>query len=456
MGNYNLQNLPPDITYMICETLCQHCIDSPTEWSPRHINGSTPDERLSRQTLFNLSLVCKNWGYIAQKFLYHHFGVVETTLIAEILFCRTISQNPDLARQVKSVKLRHIDTTDNASPIEKWIIQPLNRFSALLNFPGSTFDPETSNWESFVAPLILLQPPNLRRLDATDEEDWLIFDHFDNSAVVREQALPLHIKFLRIGYVYDRRDQMEFPDGPDLSPDRIGGILPALKNLYQICLYNPVGGTIQDLPQLQNFSRLALVNAALERKDLQNILEATTRLENFMFRSLIRRSNVTLLSTEEICEVLALRKNTLRTLDIYTLYPSERFTAASRLTNVTSMDITAQSIWAPTQDEPVMDEHALIAAFPPSLECIRFIINHSYGRGMIEAIINYIDSTCGPGRNRILSYVEILVTHRTERADDPPSAEYLETWAALTERVEQRMRPMRGRPRFKMVQSRFE
>ncbi|EWG44446.1 hypothetical protein FVEG_15657 [Fusarium verticillioides 7600] len=122
-----IQNLQREIIYLICESICPHCQNLHRDW-PAPGRWSPPAAALERrQTIFNLSLVCKRWGYIAQKVLHHHFGYFETHPKAEFLFCRTLSENPELGKHVKMARIRQISAYD-WSLDEEWLAKSLSKF----------------------------------------------------------------------------------------------------------------------------------------------------------------------------------------------------------------------------------------------------------------------------------------------------------------------------------------
>ncbi|WZH44343.1 uncharacterized protein QYS62_005365 [Fusarium acuminatum] len=342
----DLQNFPPDLIYLVCETLCHHCPHANTDqyWASEYQWACQPEEKPNRQTLLNLSLLRKSWGCVAQKFLYHHFGILETTLIAEILFCRTISQNPDLAKLVKFARLRNIDTADNASPIEDWIMGPLNKFSEFLDFPGTIFDPEASNWESFVAPLILLQVPNLKHLFVGHKNDYMLFDKFDKPALVRQQALPPYINAVLVGHD------------------------------------NKHPKTVQEIPGPVDFS--------------------TEHLENLRW-----------------------------------------------------LEITVEGFWDPI-DVPSLDEQALVAALPPSLQFVELRVEEHNWKGIIDAIITYLLSA---GKQHTLRSCQIVLTSGVMPIvwDEENTLQFRSSLRAIDQRLEEMSDSITDRPKTGKLRTRI-
>lgn len=72
-----IQNLQREIIFLICESICPHCQKLYKDWPDVGCTGEIappPAAKERRQTVLNLSFICKRWGYIAQKVLHHHFG----------------------------------------------------------------------------------------------------------------------------------------------------------------------------------------------------------------------------------------------------------------------------------------------------------------------------------------------------------------------------------------------
>ncbi|KAM0346425.1 hypothetical protein ACHAPU_005489 [Fusarium lateritium] len=327
-------------------------------------------------------------------------------------------------------------------------MNPLNRFSALLDFPGPIFDPDMSNWESFVAPLILLQVPNLKCLDATEQENWLVLNQFNKPAVVHQRALPLSIRTMLVGCgTLDKwLNRHGFRIALDLSQDGIGGILPALKSLQSVEIISPVVGTARDLSQLHNIVDLAFVEAALTKEDVQAIVSTIARLEVFSYIQFAVPGDKCA-SGQEICQALALRKDTLQAVHIHCFESSGPFAAATQLVNVKVMSIMADAIWNPSEDQPVMDRQALIGSFPPSLKRLDFMIHHLDAREMMAAFMSYIVSVCRSHRMRVLEYVVVHVTICREDYDDEV-LEYKAMFARVVNYINQILRRQRNRPMF--------
>ncbi|KAI6772724.1 hypothetical protein HG530_003682 [Fusarium avenaceum] len=318
---------------------------------------------------------------------------------------------------VQSIRLRNIDTTDNASPIEDWITEPLNKFSELLNFPGTTFDSEVSNWESFIAPLILLQVPNLKYLHVGHKGDCLLFDKFDKPAVVRQQALPLYINSLMVGYDLELDGTLSpFPGPLDISEDGLGGIFPALKRLGYLDICSPNIDTVRHPLQLQNIKRLYCRRFALRKKQLRSLVSSIAALEVFDYYGSGNPWQY-YATGQDICEVLAPHKDTLRFMTLVGYYRQ------------------AEAFWDPDH-EPILDEQALIAGLPPSLQCIAYEIDEKTWEGTIDAIIAYLLSA---GKQHTLRCFQILLSGGKYAVvwDETATLRFRDSIRAIVQRVEE-------------------
>ncbi|KAM0199142.1 hypothetical protein ACHAPA_001627 [Fusarium lateritium] len=362
-----------------------------------------------------------------------------------------MSQRPDLAALVKAIRLRNIDTTDNASPIEDWITEPLNRFSELLAFPGTTFDPEASNWESFVAPLILLQVPNLKYLFVGHKGDHTLFDRFDKPALVRQQALPLHINDFMVGF--DREipgTQSEYPGPLDLSKEGLGGIFPALRHLRHLSIFQPNINTVRDPLQLQHVAKLDCKAFSLRKKQLRTLISAPAALKVFSYTSCYRDEEE-FATGQDICELLTPHKDTLWQLWAITYYSGGSFMSMRRLENIRSLIITVEGFWNPI-DEPILDEQALVAAFPPSLKDVQLWIDENNWTGIIDAIITYLLSA---GKQHTLRLVYINLTSGPWSVvwDETRILRFQESLRAIDQRLEEMSDSITDRPKTGTVKT---
>lgn len=137
----NLQDLPAELIYLICEDLCLHCyIDRRTYATFRHIDST--DCKSRQITLSNLCLLCKRWSNIAQRVLYHTYGFPERSDRGDIRFCRTICEKPELGRFVERIYLKYIPQLDwdLDQQDDAWLLKSLDKFSDILNPPLTPFN----------------------------------------------------------------------------------------------------------------------------------------------------------------------------------------------------------------------------------------------------------------------------------------------------------------------------
>ncbi|KAM0562026.1 hypothetical protein ACHAPJ_002468 [Fusarium lateritium] len=404
----SLQDLLPELIIQICELLCQHCAEDHLKWPSHELWPVESEPRILRHALLDLSLLCKSWGPIAQMVLHHHFGFLEKDPVAQVLFCRTISENPELAKQLKHAELHHIETNLDKALAGGWITDVLAKFSTFL-----TFDIETSRWEEFVAPLILLQVQNLKHLVAEGRGDWKLLEKFNTQAVVREHAFPRHTKALNIGKIFSRHDEVLFP--VDVSNRGFAGILPALDDLRHIAIWNPDRESIQHPLAFQNIRTLCFGNVSLNKRQLRCFVSATGPLEDFVYGG--RAYHPDAVSGQEVFEILALKKDTLRAAKVVTHKTADYFTAGSRLINLEILALEYDTLWSPRPGSTHLEEHALVGAFPPSLEGIQISVFHEHLEGMRGALINYILSTCAESREE--QKLKSVILYIYGKAEDP-------------------------------------
>ncbi|RMJ15400.1 hypothetical protein CDV36_004928 [Fusarium kuroshium] len=149
----SLTDFSSEILLQICEELCPHCQE-------KHMEIPRPDwwrRDSSRRGLLSLLLVNKKIGAIAQRVLYHHFGYVEKDQNPDDLvrFCLTICAKPELGKCLR------------------WANLSCSRVEVNYDMTQEYFD--RGNPRSALATLILLQAPNLERLDDDVLEE---FAHF--------------------------------------------------------------------------------------------------------------------------------------------------------------------------------------------------------------------------------------------------------------------------------------
>lgn len=408
----DLQNLDAALVYIIRENFCLHCHEGPGDHQdfPSVSAAQDVDAKALRYTLFSLSTACKSWGYIAQKTLHHHFGFSEVTPQAEVLFCRTLSENPELAKQVKQVMLRYIYPDDTRAE-EGWLIKSLNKFSDILGLPGA--DPVITGWEQFIGALVLLQTPNLEYLETIAKDLCQILEKFSKPLSMHRNHLPQRLKALDIKNKTAK--QTVFHNPLDLSEGSVGGFIAALPKLQSLEAVNPCRRTLRDPLQFRNIRHITLRSTILSREALRLLVSATGPLESFLYIGSYCYG-VNLCSIQDLCEVLALRKNTLKWLLAVPIHTAYNFTAGTRLLNVQYMRMTLEDIWLPVLDDDIRDDQLLVRGLPPRLEKVQFDAAENILEDLLDAVITYIQSSYRKDPNdQVLKTVRILVYMDSDR-----------------------------------------
>ncbi|KAF5530406.1 hypothetical protein FNAPI_13566 [Fusarium napiforme] len=423
-----IQNLQREIIYLICESICPHCQDLHRDWPAPGRSAPRPPAIERRQTIFNLSLVCKRWGYIAQKVLHHHFGYFETHPKAEFLFCRTLSENPELGKHVKMARIRQISAYD-WSLNEEWLSKSLNKFSGVLNFPEASSVPDISKWGEFIAPLILLHVSTLNKLSMQNGHLNKTMRKFRTLFVGKQCVIPRSITTIDVTPLKNSGSYAEL--SLDLSDACMGGLLSASPGIRNMTLFNPNPESIQSRLSLSNLRTLVLY-ADFSREELRMFLSSTGPLEKFTYYGHPRpdHDGVTL---QDICELLRSKKHSLTRLHLLTLEESQHFTAAKSLVNVNDMRFVFRDFWSPTDAEPILEEHALLDVFPPNLYVLEFEISENTILGVLDALANYILSTFRdqPAEQK-LRYVVIQVSTRIDiESSEFPMAIHRSAWEKL-------------------------
>ncbi|KAG5770955.1 hypothetical protein H9Q72_002329 [Fusarium xylarioides] len=408
----NLQNLDAALIYIICENFCLHCLERPGDHEdfPSVSAAQDADAKILRYTLVSLSTVCKSWGYIAQKTLHHHFGFSEVTTQAEFLFCRTLSENPELAKQVKQAFLRYIYLDDICAE-EDWPVKSLNQFSGIIGLPGA--EPIITGWERFIGALVLLQTPNLEYLETIAKDLFQILDNFSKPLSIHENRFPQRLKTLDIKNKTAR--QTGFHNPLDLSQGSIGGFIAALPNLQNLEAVNPCRQTLRDPLQFRNVRHIALRSAILSKEELRILISATGPLESFLYIGAYC-FGADFCSIQDICEVLALRNNTLKALIAVPAHTAYDFTAGTELLNVRYMRMALEDIWLPVIDDDIRDDQILVRGLPPCLENVTFDAAENILQDLLDAVITYIQSSYRKDPNdQVLKIVHILVYMDSDR-----------------------------------------
>lgn len=253
----NLQNLPQELIYTICESLCLHCqIDTRTPASFLHIDSQ--GERGIRKTQLDLCLLCKSWGYIAQRVLHHSYGFPERSDRGDVRFCRTICEKPELGRFVKRIYLRQISQLDwdLDKDDDAWLLKSLDKFSDILNLPPKPFNFSQGAWSSFIIPLILLQISTVEDLQIDTRNLDHLMQQIKKPSESHLHTFPQNV--VKVTMSEGPHSQEVFPlRGPvDLSDTAGGGLLSNIQGFDILIIGNPTRQTIRSPLQLDSVRTL--------------------------------------------------------------------------------------------------------------------------------------------------------------------------------------------------------
>ncbi|KAF4490301.1 hypothetical protein FAGAP_10931 [Fusarium agapanthi] len=327
--------------------------------------------------------------------LHHHFGFSEVTPQAELLFCRTLSESPELAKQVKQALLRYIYLGDIRAEGD-WLVKSLTKFSDIIGPPGEDFS--IRGWERLIGAPVLLQTPNLEYLETIAKDLCRILDKFMKPLSIHGNHLPQRLKTL------------------DIKQDcSIGGFIAALPNLQSLEAVNPCRQTLRDPLQFLNVRHIALRSTTLSKEGLRLLVSATGPLESFLYMGAYC-FGVNFCSIQDICEILALRKNTLKMLIAVPAHTAYNFTAGRRLLIVQYMRMALEGIWLPVLDDDIRDDQILVRDLPPCLETVHFDAAENILEDLLDAFITYIQSSYRKDSNdQVLRIVNILVYMYSDR-----------------------------------------
>ncbi|KAF4437131.1 hypothetical protein FACUT_5892 [Fusarium acutatum] len=288
--------------------------------------------------------------------------------------CENPSIHPQPAKQVKQALLRYIYPDDTRAKGD-WLVKSLNKFSDILGLPGA--DSDIIGLERFIRALILLQTPNLEYLETITKDLCRILDKFRKPLSIHGNHLPQRLKTLDIKNKTAR--QTGFYNPLDLSEGSIGGFIAALPNLQSLEAVNPC------------------------RRTLRGPLESFLYIGAYCY-------GANFCSIQDICEVLALRKNTLKVLIAVPAHTADNFTAGARLLNVQYMRMALEYIWLLVPDDEIRDDQILVRGLPPCLKTVHFDAAENILEDLLDAVITYIQSSYRKDPNdQVLKIVNILV-----------------------------------------------
>ncbi|RSL64477.1 hypothetical protein CEP54_004720 [Fusarium duplospermum] len=398
-----LQDLCPEILFQICELFCEHC-QGGGEW----FGLDDP-----RKSLLALSLVCKSLGPIAQGVLHHHFGFGETTSKSIAQFCRTISNNPELAKALRWADLSScMEETAPKDVVEGWLPETIKKFSHHLLDGGNGMRDK-----ALLAAIILLQAPNLEYLEDGKGGCKSAFDVLSHGAVIRYHALPPNLKGLRLGS-YTNAANLNDTTMIDLSWDRLGRFINALEKLEALVIHCPLASGVDQRLSFQSLRCLCLREFHMPLADLKNLISRIPNLEQFgIFRLPCHNYSMPTPATgPQILEALAQRNDTVRRLGLDMSCTHDDVKALRELTNLEELTmILGSSDHTPYGSHRRTDisKQALVSIMPPSLRKLHvFVLKKEGFEEASDALLTYIPSTYrqSPDDQR-LQMVRIDLTH---------------------------------------------
>ncbi|RSL80422.1 hypothetical protein CEP51_006591 [Fusarium floridanum] len=382
--------LPPEIIFHICELFCDHCHGSWYENGPPSELFQLEDPYTSLRAL---SLVCKSIGYIAQRVLHHHFGYTRAGKEAMAKLCRTISSNPELARELRWADLTWWSTGSIVPKdiVGGWLPETINKLSPYLLNGG-----EGISDDDFLTAIILLQAPNLERLEDNRERLVSAFDRLNHDAVIRDHALPPNLKQLSLGRFVNAYYRFESV-AVDLSWEGLGGFINTFKKLESLIIHCPLAEGVDERLSFQSLRALQLHGFKLPLEDFENLISRIPNLETFRF-SRQNFSNVYMLehpTGPEILGVLAKRNDTLRRLELHISCTHEDVTALKELTNLEElkMGLGASHRRDYSRGMPIGKQY-FKSIMPPSLRKLHLMVYKTVTfEEASDALITYISST---------------------------------------------------------------
>jgi hypothetical protein len=387
--------LPSEILHQIFEYFCHHCQEKhPT--SHEHLPIFDNETNENRRALLSLSRTCKSWGCIAQNVLHHYF--IFSDVRRQILLCRTICENPELGERLQFASLERLALMVDPAMAQPWFSRSIARFLHLFKKDSLDWQGCTVAWGDCIAPLILLQAPNLKHLVVHGRYNLYLFDEFDMEATMRYRALPQNLESLSVGH----QEISCLWDGyPPVRTglDALGGLLIRLENLETLSLSRPDLKSLPEKLPLQRLRRLRIGNACLSKDRLQSLINSTGHLEEFVYREIdhaVHTTRAILVKSQEVFEMLVPMKATLKRV-VLRMYRSERLpTTGAQLVNLQQLRINPGVLCdIPTLKLNRQDlaKHDLLNVFPPNLQTLCLDHSHADAARYGEALGCYISST---------------------------------------------------------------
>ncbi|KAF4950135.1 hypothetical protein FGADI_8404 [Fusarium gaditjirri] len=316
--------LPSEILYQIFEYFCLHCQEKHSVSHEQILYNKTDK---NRRALLSLSRTCKSWGCVAQNVLHHYFKHSDDR--RQILFCRTICENPELGERLQVASLKRSAGIDHQLLSRPWFKESMTSSAV--------------SWGDYIAPIILLRAPNLKHLVVHGPYNPSIFQEFSMKAAIRHRALPQKLEYLSVG---QQKPSCLWHLEPRVLTglDALGGFLMRSENLETLSISRPnLEGLPEKLP-LKKLRRLRIGNACISKDTLQRLINSTGNLEEFIYREVEDADEATdtrLVTSQEIFEMLVPMKDTLKRV-VLRMHSSEQPpTAMAQLVNLQQLRINA-------------------------------------------------------------------------------------------------------------------
>lgn len=275
--------------------------------------------------------------------------------------------------------------------IQGWLPDALEKFGHHMALNAHALQ---EDWlDCSISPLILLQAPNLERIDDDGKNEGACFGMLAGS-VVRDGALPQNLSNVWLG---DWISSMGAHDrlGQSLSLWGLGYLLSSLPKLHALGIYCPVFSSPDERVLFEHLRVLRLGDFLMRRDELERLISCTPMLEEFahFYFGLPAMFMEDTATVPEICEILTLRKDTLRRVMLDASCTTDDIHALRELDNLEELKIWAGPALEPQSESYRLDSQALVRTLPPSLQKLHVILAHTGLTSAGEALMTYIWST---------------------------------------------------------------
>lgn len=388
----NLTEFSTEILLQICEEFCHHCQE-------KHLENPETDSWTrgsSRHALLDLSLVNRKIGAIAQRVLHHHCGYVDRYSEPEdvVRFCRTICENPELGKCLRWANLSLLEAETDRDVFPGWLPDAIEAFGHHITLDAHSL---VEDWpDSSIAPLIMLQAPNLERIDDDGKEEGTCLRLLSSEArtAVGDGALLQNLTSAWLGSHLPCLGQFSSP-GPDLSWWALGCLLSSLPKLHTLTLYCPMFSSPDEQLSLQHVRVLRISHFFMPRDDFERLISGTPMLEEFAHFYLalpaVHRGDTATVS--DICEALTMRKDTLRRVILGASCTTDDIQALRGLDNLEELKIWAGPFLEAQSELDILNPLSPERALPPSLQKLHVKSTTPGLTLACEALLMYIEGT---------------------------------------------------------------